>query len=163
MQKKTAIFPGSFDPFTTGHASIVERATALFDKVIIAIGHNTTKNSLLSTGERKALIKKIYNTTPGVEVVIFDSLTVTLCEEKEAGFIIRGLRSTIDFEYEKIIAMNNLLMQPDIETIFLMAKPAYTSINSSIIREIIHNNGSIQGMVPDAILPEIENLKKNSK
>ncbi len=162
MKQKTAVFPGSFDPFTSGHFSIVERALNFFDKIVIAIGQNTTKNALLTIEKRKALIDKIYADMPSVETVIFNTLTVDLCKEKDAGFIIRGLRSTIDFEYEKTISMNNQMLNPEVETIFLMAKPEYISINSTIIREIIQNNGSVKNMVPDCIVKDIENIKSGT-
>lgn len=145
---KVAVFPGSFDPFTIGHHNLVTKALQLFDQVIVAIGQNSTKMPMFPTEQRLASIKKLYNNQPGVSVVTFNGLTVDLCQQYKAGFILRGLRNGIDFEYEKAIAHMNKKMTGNIETIFLLTEPEFESVSSTIVREIHKNGGDITAFLP---------------
>jgi len=146
---KIAIFPGSFDPFTIGHESVVRRALDMFDKVIVAIGFNTTKTRFIPIEKSTEGIKKVFEDTGGrVEVKVFKGLTVDLCKKENSRYILRGLRTAADFEYERAIAQTNKAMYPEIETVFLLTIPDHTYINSSIIREIIKQGGDASRFVP---------------
>ena len=149
--ERIAIFPGSFDPITIGHKNIVERALPLFDKIIISIGVNSSKNSMFDLSQRLEWIRKTFENEPKVEVEEFTGLTVDYCKEKNARFILRGLRSYTDFEYEFAIAQMNRAMENNIETIFLLTDPEYSSISSSIVREIYRYNGKVEQFLPDAV------------
>ncbi len=149
--KKIGLFPGSFDPFTKGHEDIVLKSIALFDAVIIGIGINSTKNYLFDLDKRIQHIESLFKNQPAVSIKTYQKLTVDFCQEIGAQFIIRGLRDSKDFEYEKSIAhMNSALA--DIETIFLLTDQKYGAINSSIVREIFKNNGSIDLFVTNSSL-----------
>jgi pantetheine-phosphate adenylyltransferase len=144
-----AIFPGSFDPFTLGHESVVRRALSMFDKVIIGIGSNTTKTCFFPLDKRMKWINKVFEDIQGrVEVKTFKGLTVDFCKSEGARFILRGLRTAADFEYERAIAQTNKAMYPEVETVFLLTLPQHTFINSSIIREIIKQGGDISLFLP---------------
>jgi pantetheine-phosphate adenylyltransferase len=146
---KIAVFPGSFDPFTIGHESVVRRALDMFDKVIIGIGFNTTKNRFIPIEKTSEGIKRVFEDTRGrVEVKIFKGLTVDLCRKEGSRYILRGLRTAADFEYERAIAQTNKAMFPEIETVFLLTLPEHTHVNSSIIREIIKQGGDVSQFVP---------------
>ena len=149
--KKIGLFPGSFDPFTKGHEDIVLKSIALFDEVIIGIGINSTKNYLFDLDKRIQHIESLFKNQPAVSIKTYQKLTVDFCQDIGAQFIIRGLRDSKDFEYEKSIAhMNSALA--DIETIFLLTDQKYGAINSSIVREIFKNNGSIDLFVTNSSL-----------
>jgi len=144
--KKIGLFPGSFDPFTKGHEDIVLKSLPLFDEVIIGIGINSTKKYLFDLDKRIQHIESLFENQPAVSIKTYQKLTVDFCQDIGAQFIIRGLRDSKDFEYEKSIAhMNSALA--DIETIFLLTSQKYGAINSSIVREIFKNNGSIDSFV----------------
>ncbi len=144
--KKIALFPGSFDPFTKGHESIIKKALPLFDEIVIGIGINTTKSAYFSLDSRKFQIESIYANEPKITVKSFQKLTVDFCKDLNASFILRGLRDTKDFEYEKSIAqMNNQLAQ--IETVFYMTDPEVSAISATIVREISKNGGIIEQFV----------------
>lgn len=144
-----AIFPGSFDPFTIGHESIVRRALSMFDKVVVGIGVNTTKLSFFPIEKRVQWIQRVFKDTEGrVEVKTFTGLTIDFCKTEKARYILRGLRTAADFEYERAIAQTNKAMYPDIETVFLLTLPHHTFINSSIIREIIRQGGDASKFLP---------------
>lgn len=146
---KTAIFPGSFDPFTIGHESVVRRALDMFDRVIVAIGYNTTKTRFIPIEKSTEGIRKVFEDTEGrVDVKVFKGLTVDLCKRENSRYILRGLRTAADFEYERAIAQTNKAMYPEIETVFLLTLPQHTHINSSIIREIIKQGGDASRFVP---------------
>jgi pantetheine-phosphate adenylyltransferase len=146
---KTAVFPGSFDPFTIGHESVVRRALDMFDKVIVGIGDNTTKTRFISLAESTEKISKVFEDTGGrVEVKAFRGLTVDLCRKENSRYILRGLRTAADFEYERAIAQTNKAMYPEIETVFILTLPEHTHVNSSIIREIIKQGGDVSQFVP---------------
>lgn len=144
-----AIFPGSFDPFTIGHESIVRRALSMFDKVVVGIGINTTKSSYFPIEKRVQWIQRVFSDMQGrVDVKTFTGLTIDFCKAESARYILRGLRTAADFEYERAIAQTNKAMYPDIETVFLLTLPHHTFINSSIIREIIRQGGDASKFLP---------------
>ena len=151
IMQKTALFPGSFDPFTKGHENIISRALPLFDKIIIAIGQNSKKGNFFSLEKRLAMIEFLYRDEPHVEVSQFDGLTVAYCKEVGATHILRGLRTSSDFEYERAIAQINKAMYPELESVFLLTPPEHTPINSTIIRDVIRYGGNASKFVPKAI------------
>lgn len=147
--KKTGLFPGSFDPFTKGHEAVVRKALTLFDEIIIGVGVNTSKKNMFDIEKRKIHIESLFGEGENVRVEQFQKLTVDFCKDIGAGFIVRGLRDSIDFEYEKSIAhMNNDIS--GIETVFFLTDQKYAAINSSIIREIFRMKGSIDKFVTNA-------------
>lgn len=155
--ERIAIFPGSFDPITKGHESIIRRALPLFDKVVVAIGVNSTKKYLFSLEQRKQWLADIFKDEPKVSIDTYSTLTVEYCKSIGAGFIIRGLRNSVDFNYEKSIAQMNRDLSPDIESIFYMTNPELSAINATIVREIYINGGDISAFVPSAIsLPKYQ-------
>jgi len=149
---KIAIFPGSFDPLTKAHVNILNRALPLFDKVIVGIGQNSTKQSLLTVDQRIQIIEKVYENEPKIEVKSYDTLTVTFCKMVGAQYMIRGIRTVSDFEYEKGIAQMNHALEPDIESIFIISKPGYSAISSTIVRDILRYGGDISQFVPKEAL-----------
>jgi len=148
---KTAIFPGSFSPFTLGHKSVVDRSLTLFDKIIIAIGINAEKNEYFSIEEREGWIKEIYKNNTKIEVQFYEGLTVDFCEKVNAKYILRGLRDSHDFKYEKNIAQVNKNLNPEVETIFIITPPEISHISSTIIRDIIKNGGDVSQFLPKEI------------
>ena len=148
---KIAIFPGSFDPITKGHESIVKRAAPLFDKIIVAIGVNSSKKGMFDLDTREKWIRKTFEKTPNVEVTTYSGLTVDYCIEQKADYILRGLRSNADFEYEFTIAQMNKLLKNKIETLFLLTEPEFSSISSTIVKDIFKNEGDIRQFIPDVI------------
>lgn len=151
MNKKVAVFPGSFDPITKGHESIIKRALPLFDQIIVAIGVNSQKSYLFPLETREQWLKEIFKDDPKVQVVQYQKLTVDLCKDYNAQFILRGLRNTVDFNYEKNIAQMNKAMECGIETIFYITEPELSSINATIVREIYKNGGDITQFTPNGI------------
>jgi pantetheine-phosphate adenylyltransferase len=149
--KNIAVFPGSFDPFTIGHEGIVIRALCLFDEIIIALGANALKKNYYSLDVRKEMIRKVFQNEPRIRVDHYEGLTVDYCRENGARYLLRGLRTSADFEFERAIAQINRAMQPEIESIFLLTTPEHTSINSSIIRDIIKSGGDAPRFVPAVI------------
>ncbi len=149
--EKIALFPGSFDPITKGHESIILRALPLFDKIIVAIGVNAEKQSLFSLEQRKQWISQVFAQYPAVEVMEYQGLTVEVCKKVNARYILRGLRTSADFEFERSIGQMNKKMLPEIETIFLLTTPEYTALNSSIVRDIIRNGGDASAFVPQQV------------
>ena len=144
---KVAIFPGSFDPFTVGHASIVERGLPMFDRIVIGVGVNDSKRSLLTPEERVEAIRKLYEEEPRIKVVSYNDLTVDLVRREGAQFILRGLRSVKDFEYERdIAAMNNRLS--GVETVLLFTEPHNSNISSSVVRELIAYGKNVSEFLP---------------
>ncbi len=148
---KIAIFPGSFDPFTVGHESIVKRAVSMFDKIIIMIGYNANKKSFFSVEKRLRWINQVFENEPKVEVEIYEGLTVDFCKKVNARYILRGLRTSADFEYERAIAQINKKMHPEIETIFLLTLPEHTPVNASIIRDIVLHGGDASMFLPKGL------------
>lgn len=149
--EKIALFPGSFDPLTIGHESIVNRALPLFDKIIIAIGYNSDKDGFFSLNERMKWIGKVFEKEKKVEIESYKGLTVDFCKKVGANFILRGLRTSSDFEYERAIAQMNKVMLPEIETVFLLTLPEHTHINSTVVREIIRLGGDARAFIPEKI------------
>jgi len=159
--ERIAIFPGSFDPFTIGHESVVNRSLSLFDKIIIMIGYNANKKSFFSIEQRVKWINQIFQNVEKVEVRLHDGLTVDFCKEVGAKYILRGLRTSADFEYERAIAQINKKMHPEIETVFLLTLPEHTPVNATIIRDIIFHGGDASMFLPKGL--DMEEFKKNSK
>lgn len=149
--KKTAVFPGSFDPFTLGHESITRRALSLFDEIIIAVGENALKKSHYSLETRKNMISKVFKDEPRIKVDQYKGLTVDYCRRNGAGYILRGLRTAADFEFERAIAQINKAMAPELESVFLLTLPEHSHINSTIVRDIICNGGDASQFVPASI------------
>jgi pantetheine-phosphate adenylyltransferase len=149
--KKTALFPGSFDPITKGHESIVKRAIPLFDEIIIAIGENSEKIGFFSIEQRLKWIEQVFKNYPTVKVQKYNGLTVQYCKEINAKYILRGLRTAADFEFERSIGQMNRQIYKDIETVFLLTTPEFSALNSSIVRDIIRHGGNVKQFVPDAI------------
>ena len=148
--KKTAVFPGSFSPFTFGHLSIIERMLPLFDKIIVAIGVNSTKNSSYPTEKNTIWIKNILKNHEKIEVISYNGLTVEICEKLNASYIIRGVRDEKDFDFEKKVAQNNKELNTNIETLLVTTLPKYSHISSSIVRDIVKNNGDISKLIPNS-------------
>ncbi|HEV7232157.1 MAG TPA: pantetheine-phosphate adenylyltransferase [Bacteroidia bacterium] len=149
--KKTAVFPGSFDPVTIGHESIVRRALPLFDELIIAIGVNSNKNYYFPIEKRLEWLRQVFANEPKVKVTSFSGLTVDFCKSSKASYILRGIRTAADFEFEKAIAQMNKAMSPEIETIFILPVAELSAINSTIIRDIVRNGGDASQFVPAGI------------
>ena len=149
--ERIAIFPGSFDPFTVGHESIVNRAIPLFDKIIIMIGYNSNKLSFFPLEKRAKWINEVFKNEPRVEVETHEGLTVDFCKKVNASYILRGLRTSADFEYERAIAQINKKMLPKIESVFLLTMPEHTPINSTIVRDIILHGGDASMFLPAAL------------
>jgi pantetheine-phosphate adenylyltransferase len=145
---KIALFPGSFDPVTKAHVDILKRALPLFDKVVIGIGLNSTKAAYLNLEKRKEILRAVFADEPKVEVQTYEGLTVEFCKQIDAKYMIRGIRTVSDFEYEKAIAQMNHALAPDIESIFIVSKPGYSSISSTIVRDIMRNNGDVSQFIP---------------
>ncbi len=148
---RIAIFPGSFDPVTRGHENIIIRALPLFDKIIIAIGSNQDKKNYFSVEERTGFIRKVFADYPQVSIDTYKGLTVNYCREVGAQYILRGLRTSADFEFERSIAQVNKKMYPAIETVFLLTLPEYTAINSSVVRDILIHGGDPSLFIPDGL------------
>jgi pantetheine-phosphate adenylyltransferase len=149
--KKIAVFPGSFDPFTIGHEGIVLRALSLFDEIVIAVGANALKQSYYSLETRKEMISTVFKKEPRIRIDHYEGLTVDYCKKHGASYILRGLRTAADFEFERAIAQVNKAMAPDIESVFLLTVPEHASINSTIVRDIIRSGGDASQFVPAAI------------
>jgi len=149
--KKIAVFPGSFDPFTIGHEGIVIRGLNLFDEIIIAVGANALKKSYYPLSVRKEMIRKVFQNEPRIRVDHYEGLTVDYCMKNGAGYLLRGLRTAADFEFERAIAQVNRALIPDVESIFLLTIPEHSPINSTIVRDIIRSGGDASRFVPAAI------------
>jgi pantetheine-phosphate adenylyltransferase len=159
--KKIAVFPGSFDPFTVGHEAIVKKSLSLFDEVIIAIGDNALKKNYYSLETRKEMIRKAFHNEPRVTVEQYEGLTVDFCKKRKAGFLLRGLRTSADFEFERAIAQVNKVLATDIESVFLLTAPEHAHVNSTIVRDIIRSGGDASMFLPKAI--KIKDYKGNEE
>ncbi len=148
-----AVFPGSFDPITCGHASVIRRALPLFDKVIVAIGINALKDTYFDLDTRIKMVQAVFADSNKVEVQSYTGLTVSFCHQVGAGFLLRGLRTSADFEFERSIGQINMQMNPEIETIFMLTQAEHTALNSSIVRDILRHKGDVSKFVPAAALP----------
>lgn len=147
---KKAVFPGSFDPITLGHVDIIERGLGIFDEIIIAIGVNADKKYMFTLDQRKAFIEKAFENEPKISVMTYEGLTIDFCQQENAQFILRGLRNPGDFEFEKAIAHTNRKLS-QIETVFLLTSSGKSYISSSIVRDVIRNNGDYTGLVPSTV------------
>jgi pantetheine-phosphate adenylyltransferase len=149
---KIALFPGSFDPVTKAHVDIIKRSVGLFDKLYIGIGDNSSKKGLLSMEKREQLLRAVFENEPKIHIVAYEGLTVDFCKSIGATYMIRGIRTVSDFEYEKAIAQMNHSLAPDIESIFIVSKPGYSSISSTIVRDILRHHGDVSQFIPKEAL-----------
>ena len=149
--KKTAVFPGSFDPFTVGHEAVVRRALDLFDEIIIAVGSNVQKKSFFPLETRMEMIRKTFENEPKIKVDHYSGLTVDFCINNNARYLLRGLRTSADFEFERAVGQVNKSIAPSIESVFFLTAPEHSFINSTIVRDIIQNGGDPSGFVPSAV------------
>jgi pantetheine-phosphate adenylyltransferase len=151
------LFPGTFDPVTLGHIDIIIRAKPLFDNIVIGVGKNSSKSPMFSAEQRLQWFEDIFKDEPGISAAIYEGLTVNFCREIGAGFILRGIRYVSDFEYEKAIADANRTLDASIETVFLTGEPKFTSVASTIVRDILRNGGDASPFLPEVV---VESLKK---
>jgi pantetheine-phosphate adenylyltransferase len=149
--KNIAVFPGSFDPITKGHESIIKRAIPLFDRIIVAIGMNTEKKTFFPLEKRLSWLEQVFSGYPSIQVTKYEGLTVDFCKKQNARFILRGLRTSADFEFERSIGQINKKIYPEIETVFLLTTPEFTALNSSIVRDILRHGGDASPFVPEGI------------
>lgn len=157
---KIAVFPGSFDPITIGHCDILERALPLFDKIVVAIGHNSQKKYLFPLEQRLQFIAQTFSHESKIEVTDYTGLTIHFCEQIGANYLLRGIRSSVDFEYERNISqMNFAVSNNQIETIFLICQPAYSHISSTIVREVLIGKGNVEAFLP----PKVRELIRHGK
>ncbi|GAB4380925.1 MAG: pantetheine-phosphate adenylyltransferase [Salibacteraceae bacterium] len=148
MTDRRAIFPGSFDPFTLGHLSVINKALPLFDRIFVAIGQNSTKQPYFSLDERLSRLKEIFQNQPKVEVITYTGLTVDACRQYKCTYIIRGIRNSTDYNYESSIEQMNRVLAENITTVLFVCEPKYAAIHSSIVREIHRNGGDISAFIP---------------
>ena len=148
---KIAVFPGSFDPITLGHVDIIKRSLKLYDKIIIGIGENKDKKYMFSSAKRTEFVYETFQNEKNIVVIPYEGLTVNFCKENDAKFIIRGLRNPADFEFEKSIALTNREINGDVETVFFLTNTEYSFISSSIVRDLIKNNGDFKLFIPKGI------------
>lgn len=151
QEKRKAVFPGSFDPITTGHVDLVKRALAVFDEIIVAIGINSQKQTLFDLEQRREWITKVFEDEPRISVDTFEGLTVHYCKKAGARFLIRGLRNASDFDYEKTISQLNHIVGDKVETVFLISRPEFSHISSTIVREIIKGKGDASPFLPPGL------------
>ena len=154
--QRICLFPGTFDPVTLGHVDIITRAVPLFDKIVVGIGINTSKAPMFSPEQRLNWVKEIFKEDPRVDGAVYEGLTVEFCKKIGAKFILRGIRYVSDFEYEKTIADANRTLDKSIETIFLTGEPKYTSVASTIVRDIIKNRGDASPFLPPEVARTIK-------
>jgi pantetheine-phosphate adenylyltransferase len=158
---RIALFPGTFEPVTFGHIDIIERALPLFDKLYIGIGINANKAPMFSEEQRVAWLEEIFHGEAKISAVIYEGLTVGCCKKVGANYIVRGIRYVNDFEYEKAIADMNRSLDENIETIFLTCLPKFTSVASTLVRDVIRNGGDVSQFVPDVVLKSIRKEDKS--
>lgn len=147
--KRIAVFPGSFDPVTRGHESVIRRARPLFDEIVVAIGENSEKKGYFPLEQRLAWLNETFRDDPGILIRTYGGLTVDFCRETGATFILRGLRTSVDFEFERTIGQVNRQLDPGIETVFVLCNPEYASLSSSIVREVHKYGGDISQFLPE--------------
>jgi pantetheine-phosphate adenylyltransferase len=155
MEQRTALFPGSFDPFTVGHESVVSRALNLFDKIVIAVGENSSKKHFYPLEKRVEWIRMIFENEPKVKVESYTGLTIQYCKEIGANYILRGLRTSADFEYERAVGQTNRILDSQIETVFLLTQPEHTFITSTIVRDVLKHGGDASKLLPQKVKNEI--------
>lgn len=149
---RICLFPGTFDPITLGHVDVVRRAVSLFDKLVIGVGINSSKQPMFSVEERCGWMREIFADDPRIETTSYSGLTVNFCQEIGACYILRGIRYVSDFEYEKAIADMNRALVPEVETIFLTGAPEYSTVSSTIVRDVMRNGGDVSRFVPAEVL-----------
>lgn len=159
--QRICLFPGTFDPITIGHLDIINRSLNLFDKLIIGIGRNANKAPMFSEEQRQMWIREIYKDNPKVDVVVYEGLTVKCCQSVKANFILRGIRYVNDFEYEKAIADMNRSLDGNIESVFLTCLPQYTSVASTLVRDVIRNGGDVTQFLPEPVVKSLQKRKAN--
>jgi pantetheine-phosphate adenylyltransferase len=157
---RIAIYPGSFDPLTSGHVDIIERGARIFDSIIVAILVNVEKKPLFSEEERVAIIREVFKANPHVQVETFNGLLVDYAQRKQASVLVRGLRAVSDFEYEFQMALMNRHLAPGLETVFMMPDEKYTYISSRLIKEVFSLGGSVEGLVPPMVEEKLRAKKK---
>ena len=153
--QQICLFPGTFDPITLGHVDVIKRALPLFDQIVVAIGSNSGKAPMYTTLQRQEWIEEIFKDEKKIIAAVYDGLTVDFCKKIGANYILRGIRYVSDFEYEKTIADANRTLDPSIETFFLTCEPKYTSVASTIVRDIIRNNGDASLFLPEVVAKSI--------
>lgn len=149
--QRICLFPGSFDPVTKGHVDIIQRSVALFDKLVIGVGINSNKQPMFTTEQRVGWIQEIFKDDPRIEVASYEGLTVNFCNKIGARFILRGVRYVSDFEYEKAIADMNRMLEPGLETVFLTSSPLYSTVSSTLVRDVIRNGGQADMFIPEEV------------
>lgn len=154
--KRICLFPGTFDPITLGHTDVIDRSLDLFDEIVVGIGVNSAKTPMFSLEQRMQWIRDIYSHTSKVKVISYEGLTIKSCKEIGAQFILRGIRSIGDFEYEKAIADVNRMMDSSIETIFLSCSPRYSTLASSLVRDVLKYGGDASQLLPENIIRELK-------
>ncbi len=157
---RVCLFPGTFDPVTLGHTDIINRAIPLFDKVVVGIGRNVNKVPMFNEELRLQWLKEIYAGEPKVDAVVYEGLTVECCKKVGADFILRGIRYVNDFEYEKAIADMNRSLNGHIETVFLTCLPQYTSVASTLVRDVLKNGGDVSQFLPGIVNDSIKKITK---
>jgi pantetheine-phosphate adenylyltransferase len=149
--QRICLFPGTFDPITLGHVDVIKRAVSLFDKLVIGVGINASKQPMFTPEQRVGWIKEIFKGESRIDVIAYEGLTVDCCKKVGAQYILRGIRYVSDFEYEKAIADMNRMLVPTVETIFLTCSPEYSTISSTIVRDVIRNGGNVELFVPKEV------------
>ena len=152
---RVAVFPGSFDPITLGHIDLVKRASNLFDKIIVAVGVNSSKKYLFPLEQRLEWLNLVFKDDDKIHVDHFEGLTVNFCKDQNANYLLRGLRNASDFDYEKTISQLNHIIGDELETVFLISRPEFSHVSSTIVREIIKGNGDVSSFVPELIVKHI--------
>lgn len=151
FMQRICVFPGSFDPVTKGHIDIIQRSISLFDKLVIGVGINSNKQPMFSAEQRVGWIREIFQEDARVEVAAYEGLTVNFCKSVGADFILRGVRYVSDFEYEKAIADMNRMLEPGLETVFLTSSPEFSTVSSTLVRDVIRNNGRVDMFIPEVV------------
>ena len=154
--QRIALFPGTFDPITIGHLDIIKRSLSLFDKLVIGIGRNANKEPMFTEEQRLKWIREIYKDNSQVNAVVYEGLTIKCCQQVGANYILRGIRYVNDFEYEKAIADMNRSLDAGIETVFLTCLPQYTSVASTLVRDVLRNGGDALQFLPDVVAHSIK-------
>jgi pantetheine-phosphate adenylyltransferase len=149
--QRICLFPGTFDPITKGHADIIRRAASLFDKIVIGIGLNSSKQPMFTVEQRCHWVKQIFKDNPKIDAIGYEGLTIEYCKKIGANYILRGIRSIGDFEYEKAIGDMNRMLAPDIETIFLACSPEFSTISSTVVRDVIRHKGDVSLFIPEEV------------
>lgn len=159
--QRIALFPGTFDPLTIGHMDIINRAIPLFDKLIIGIGRNVNKVPMFSEELRLSWVRELFRDNPAIDAIVYEGLTVECCKQVNANFIVRGIRYVNDFEYEKAIADMNRSLDHQIETVFLTCLPQYTSVASTLVRDVIRHGGDATQFLPEVVSRSLEKGQYN--